>query len=583
MKKIITVLQQHTGIHYAIMFIATMIMAIPAMDLQVSSTHDGYVHILRLIGTNVALANTEFPHLIIPYFCNDFGYSMNLFYGVLVTYLPLLLKLLPVSYVGALKLFAIGTIFFSGMAMYRCMLQMTKKKGIALVSSLLYMTAIYRFENIYTRFAMGEFTAFVFLPMVLQGLHSILYEDGKKSWLLGIGITALVLTHTITTMYFAFVCFLYVVFQGKRVWRQEVWKHFILQIGVALVLTAFYTVPMLEHKMATDYTIFDASLMRTHGEWAYEHTADVGKFLDDSKAPANVRMEIGIPILVTLFMGVFVIKKIPKEIRDIWIASIVISIVSLFMCTYLFPWRYLPDFLCTIQYPWRMNGYFVLFAAIASGINFYYFATMWKKEGIKIGVSAVVIVGIFVNTVYYTTFYHWEDTTLDIQYEEKKLHNLTFSHMYINRDYLPKKAIYLQNTYLEERENRVYVLEGTSQIAQEEKEALHLQFTLTKGSEGDILELPYFYYLGYEAVIQTEEETYKLPIVESPYGFLAIVLHEDIEQATITVEYKGTIIEKAAYLISGISVIVLLVYDRVIKKRRETNHETIVENHSSTR
>lgn len=583
MKKIIAVLQQHTGIHYAILLIATMIMAIPVMDLQVSYTHDGYVHILRLIGTHVALANTEFPHLVIPYFCNDFGYSMNLFYGVLVTYLPLLLKVLPMSYVGTLKLFAIGTIFFSGMAMYRCMLQMTKKKGMALVSALLYMTAIYRFENIYTRFAMGEFTAFVFLPIVLQGLHSILYEDGKKSWLLGIGITALVLTHTITTMYFAFICFLYVLLQGKRLWRQEVWKHFILQIGIALLLTAFYTVPMLEHKMATDYTIFDAQLMRTYGEWASDHTADVGKFIDDSKAPHNVKMEIGIPIGVTLLMGLFVIKKIPKEIRDIWIASLIVSIVSIFMCTDLFPWRYLPDFLCTIQYPWRMNGYFILFAAIAGSIHFYYFATMWKKEWVKIGVSAIVIVGILANTVYYTSFYHWADTSLDEKYERKTLNNLTFSHMAINRDYLPVRAIVLQSTYLKERENRVYVLQGTSKITQEEKEGLHLQFTLTKGSEGDILELPYFYYLGYEAVIQTGEETYKLPILESPYGFLAIVLPEDIQQATITIEYTGTILEKAAYLISGISVMGLLVYHRVIKKRREANHETIVENHSSTR
>jgi len=582
MKKVIEAIKNHTGIHYAIILMTTLIIAIPMAHLQISATHDGYVHILRLIGTNISLANTEFPHLIIPYFCRNFGYSMNLFYGLLVTYVPLLLKVFPISYTAALKLFAVATIFFSGIAMYRCALEITKKKPIALIASLLYMTALYRYEDIYIRFAMGEFTAFVFLPIVLQGLHNILNEDGKKAWLLGIGVTALVLTHTITTMYFAIICLLYVLLHGKKLWKKQVWKHFILQIGIAILLTAFYTIPMLEHKLVADYTIFDAKLMRTHGEWADEHAAEPMKFLDDSKYPYNIHMEIGIPVTCLLLLGIFVRKKIPKTIKDFWVIGLIISVISLFMCTSLFPWKYLPNFLCTIQYPWRMNTYFILFISIVCGINLYYLITNIKKETIAYTISGIAVLGILTNAIYYTTFYSWRDETADEEYEKSKLYNPTFSHMEINRDYLPVNAIHKQTTYLEERKDTVYVLKGSSKIRDEQKEGLTLQFTIQNGKEGDILELPYFFYLGYTVTIQTEEKQYTIPTGESPNGFLTIILPEDIKQAKVSVHYQGTVIEKAAYGISGISLIGCATYKITTSKRRKPEDEAKVERTSHT-
>ena len=577
MKIVIEILKNHTGIHYAIIFMVTLIMAVPAIDWQVTETHDGHVHILRLIGTNIALANTDFPHLVIPYFCNDFGYSMNLFYGILVTYPPLLLKAFPISYVGALKIFAVATIFFSGIAMYRCILEITKKKEISLVASLLYMTAVYRFEDIYTRFAMGEFAAFVFLPMILQALHNILNEDGKKAWLLGLGVTALVLTHSITTVYFAIFCLIYVLLHGKKLWRKQVWGKFIAQIGIVLVLTAFYTIPMFEHKMATEYCIFTPKVMKTHGAWAAKHTVEPLKFLNDKQYPLegnDIRMEIGIPMLTLLVLGIFVRKKIPANIKDIWVISLMLSAVSLFMCTEYFPWRYLPDFLCTIQYPWRMNTFFILFASIACSINLYYFVSMWKKDWIKNIISGIAIAGILANTVYYTSFYQWEDTTLDKQYEERRLHNLTFSHMAINRDYLPLRALILQDSYLKEREDRVYVLKGDATITNEEKEGLHLEFTLQNGTRGTILELPYFYYLGYQVTVQTEQAEYKIQTNESKNGFVQVILPEDIDEAKVIVHYTGTALEKASYGISAVGCILIAGY-AIMKRSKQENAQKL--------
>jgi len=114
------------------------------------------------------------------------------------------------------------------------------------------------------------------------------------------------------------------------------------------------------------------------------------------------------------------------------------------------------------------------------------------------------------------------------------------------------------------------------QITQEEKEGLHLHCTLQNGSKGDILELPYFFYLGYEAILQTETEVYQVPLKESIAGFLEIELPKDIQEATITIDYKGTIVEKVSYAVSGIGAIGYIAYGS-IKRRRNHKHEAIEE------
>ena len=67
--------------------------------------------------------------------------------------------------------------------MYNLVNEVTKKKGVAFLSAILYMIFPYRFECLFNRFAIGEFTAFVFIPIVFQGLYNLLQGDKKKALL----------------------------------------------------------------------------------------------------------------------------------------------------------------------------------------------------------------------------------------------------------------------------------------------------------------------------------------------------------------------------------------------------------------
>ena len=100
----------------------------------------------------------------------------------------------------------------------------------------------------------------------------------------------------------------------------------------------------------------------------------------------------------------------------------------------------------------------------------------------------------------------------------------------INREYLPERVDTkaLGKSYLDHRDDRVYVLDGNATITNEKKEDLQLEFDIEDYEAYTILELPYIYYLGYTV---TTEQNEKIQMFESDNGMLAIKLDENIESA----------------------------------------------------
>lgn len=68
--KIIKQIKENKWIHYIIIVIIGIILSIPLCKIQIRDTHDGFLHLLRMIGTNNALKIGEIPPIVAPYFCN---------------------------------------------------------------------------------------------------------------------------------------------------------------------------------------------------------------------------------------------------------------------------------------------------------------------------------------------------------------------------------------------------------------------------------------------------------------------------------------------------------------------------------
>jgi len=568
--EIFNAIKENKWIHYAIIVIIGIILSIPLCKIQIRDTHDGFLHLLRMIGTNNTFKIGEFPPIVAPYFCNGGGYAMNLFYNPLVTYIPLLIKLFTPTYAMALKVFAGVCIVLSGITMYHFVFNVTKKRAIALFAAIIYLISPYKLGDVYKRYAIGEFASFIFMPILFIGMYNLFNQEGKKHYYIAIGAIGLMLTHTVTTFYMAIFCLIYVLFNIKKLKEKEIIKKLIINVIFIVFISLFFIAPMMEAKMSADYAIFDSSIMATNGDYVFENTLNLSEFFVDIGEENATTYIIGVPIFVLMCLTIFTYRHVDKKYKDFFIIAIFFSFISLYMSSKYCPWFIFPDFFCKLQYPWRMMGFFTFFMSFVIGVNIYILLkTLFNKDITRLITITILTIVMVTYTIPLLLQYETKDYTLDETYTNSVLEDPYINHMRINRDYLPVKALILQRTYLKEKEYRTYVLQGECKIENEEIKDLSITATIKDCEEGTILEFPFFYYPGYRVILEENGEKTKLESIESENGFVSTVMNKDIREAKITVEYKGTLITYASYAISFITLIIFVIY--IIKQRKKTD------------
>lgn len=568
MEKKLEALKNKRCFPYIIITVIGILVSLPLIGLQIRGTDDGWLHLIRIIGIDNAIKNESFPFLIQPFFCNDWGYSMTAFYPSIVSYVPYFLSIFMGSFINGIKIFAAITVILSGITMYQFLMEITEKKKLALIGAIVYMILPYRLENIYNRFAIGEFTAFVFIPLVFLGLYNLLNGNGKKHYYIAIGATGLMLSHTISTIYTAVFCLIYILFNLKLFFKKDVLIKCLINVIFILLISAIFWVPMLEFKQSAEYAIFEPDALKTSGKYVANNTIELWQLLKDKNEENGVSFVIGIPFITMLLLGIFVFKKLDKKLKDLYITNIVLAVISIIMCTKFFPWIIMPDFLCTLQYPWRLLGFALFFLTPICAINVYFLIKEIKNKKIQDGIYMIVILILFIFTLKELSSYQIGYQTIDSSYEEQIVQNPKIHYFSVNRDYMPLKALKEQRGYLYTRTDETYVINGEAIISNEEKYGLKMKISLEKAKEGTKLELPYLFYPGYTVKLVEKSSTETvINTSESENGFLQIMIPHDIENAEIIVNYTGTTIEKTAYIGSGISVILFICYIIYFRKK----------------
>ena len=222
--------------------------------------------------------------------------------------------------------------------------------------------------------------------------------------------------------------------------------------------------------------------------------------------------------------------------------------------------QFMPDFMCTLQYPWRLLGFAFFFFAPVCAMNVYYLLNSVNKKWLRTILYILTVIVITAFTVVELNQYPVDDTSQDSSYEERNKEEPQIHYFSINRDNMPKKALSEQLGYLRTREDNTIIVSGNTNIVNENKEALHMEIEIENAERDTQLEIPYLFYPGYTITLEYDGKVVELDYFESEYGFIQISLPDDIGTGKITVYYTATLLEKTAYAISGISIIVFIVY-----------------------
>ena len=120
--------------------------------------------------------------------------------------------------------------------------------------------------EIYTRAAVGEFTAFAFVPLVFLGLWSILCGDKKKWLCLPVGLTFLLVSHVLSAFAAVLLCAVFFLCYLGRVIKEP---RRLLYIGYAVlvfaVLSASFLFPMLEQMASGTFLSTDGTSATYYG------------------------------------------------------------------------------------------------------------------------------------------------------------------------------------------------------------------------------------------------------------------------------------------------------------------------------
>ena len=122
-----------------------------------------------------------------------------------------------------------------------------------------------------------------------------------------------------------------------------------------------------------------------------------------------------------------------------------------------------------------------------------------------------------------------------------------------------------------DKKDKTDVLEGKASITQEEKEGLHMEIQIEDLQANTRLEFPYIYYPGYEITLEKENgDKLVLQDEESSHAYLSAYITEDIDKATIHVNYVSTWITKISYGISLVALIGFVFYIVKAKQKGES-------------
>lgn len=534
---------------YAIIILLGVIICIPLFTMDLTNNNEYIIHMIRPISVKQIISNGVFPPLISYKHMQGFGYGINIFYGVFTTYIPILISYLTNSMSLSIKIFTLLSVIFSGIYMYIFVQNVTKKRLISLISSLIYMLAPYKLTNIYDRAAVGEYVAFIFIPIIFNGLYYLINNEKKGNYYVIIGASLLILTHTITTIYTVLFCALFLLFNIKRILNKTFWKNIIMDIIMILLLTAFYTIPLIEHKFSGEYSIYDAKSMRTTGEDVYDNTNSLNEWFDLSLTHKEMTFSFGLVIILLTAITPICYKRVNAKYKKIYNICGIISLICLVMCSKLFPWNIMPQFLTVIQFAWRLNGFFIFFISVVCGINaFILTEDLIKKKDLG---KAILILSIIIVSSLNVSNLISKTTGKDDAFEKDLLCKDKIDVYNVNREYMPLKA-YKNREWIRNRENRTYIQSGEATISNENKNKLYDKIEIETQSEAE-LELPYLYYLGYTTLLNGN----KIDNYESDNGMVCVKISSS---GSLEIKYEGTMIEKAGYIISTMGVLILVIY-----------------------
>jgi len=475
--------------------------------------HDIGFHLNRIEGIAQGLQNGIFPVKIHPFWANDYGYAVGVFYGDIFLYLPAILRNAGFTIMEAYKFYILTINLITVLLSWKCFERIFKNNKLGLVAAALFTLSPYRLTLIYTRAAVGEYTALTFLPVILCGFYLIFTEDTaqKGYWknfsLPALGLTGVIQSHVLSCEMVAVFIIIGCLIMIKKVLNIRVFITLCISAFTTLLLNLGFLVPFLQY-YSGDFVINSNEWQSTPIQQAGSYIAQLFTVFPTSSGycrytPIGIMGDMTQGVGFSLFFGLilffyvrFCIENTKERNTLMYFGDIscILGILALYMSTYLFPWdtmstwsELLNKLIFLIQFPFRFTTIATLFLIATTCYALHLTMKYCSKEKV-IAAFSIILCFLAISTSWFFESLLKENDALRF-FDEYDID----STILVDMEYLP------QGTNLEELNEKVPKLGDGIEIESYSKKGTTINLYITNQNSDSYIELPLLYYDGYTA------------------------------------------------------------------------------------
>lgn len=249
--KVFEVLRKHWEI--AALAFLCILACLPLFTDGLLRGDDMDFHLTRIAHLAQGLQDGQFPVRLYANMLNGYGYAAPLYYCDLLLYIPAILYNCMLPLQTCYKVYCVLVTVGTAAACWGSLRHIFGKKEIALTGTVLYVLAGYRLCNVYMRSAVGEYTAMVWLPLIVWGVYEIFRQQKPtwKHWMpLAVGMAGIVQCHVISCEIVCVFLLFFCLLNLKKTLQSFRLAALFKAAGMCVALCAWFLVPML-YSMAT--------------------------------------------------------------------------------------------------------------------------------------------------------------------------------------------------------------------------------------------------------------------------------------------------------------------------------------------
>lgn len=390
----------------ALLILAALWSSLPLCVPGLLKGHDMFFHYGRLFNLSADLTKGLLPVRLHGEMYHGFSYLCPVFYPEFFLYPFALLGRMGLSPIGCYKLLILCINLATAGLAYYSFTRLFSSRRYGLVAAFLYTLSMYRIINLYTRAAVGEVLATLFLPLLLLGMYRLFLGDSRKWHTAVLAFTALLQSHLISTELAIGFSLLFGLWNIRHLREPERLQNLIKAAAFTLLLNLWFILPLLHHmgysvaafgdvRSLDGYSVYPIQLFLPTGG------NPTGDALGPTTLAGEMPYSIGLPLTLgcALFLLILLREKKLKKLDSplkLGTVSLLLGLLCLYASSSLFPWNTLQRIgllnrlAGNIQFAFRFLPLASLFLCLTATVGICRFFTSQNAERLLLALWAIL-------------------------------------------------------------------------------------------------------------------------------------------------------------------------------------------------